>query len=159
MKVYLAARFSQKNEIAKLAEELRAAGVEVTSRWLNEKAPANSTMDQYSDEYLRETAAIDLEDIDAADALVLFTVNPKEPTVRGGRHTEFGYAMGRGLGLMIVGPRENIFHYLPAVVQRDTWEEAKDVLLTAKQLQEEAISFGEKENEENVGAVVGEAAA
>ena len=36
-------------------------------------------------------------------------------SARGGRHVEFGLALAAGKRLCIVGPRENIFHFLPRV--------------------------------------------
>ena len=44
--------------------------------------------------------------------LLLFTVDPDERTRRGGRHVEYGVALGLGKLTAIVGPRENIFHHL-----------------------------------------------
>lgn len=128
MKVYLAAGFSRKEEIHQYAQQLRLAGLEVTSRWLEEEAAANSTLADVNDEYLRKHAAIDIEDIDAADVLCLFTIPPTTPFVRGGRHFESGYAFGTGKLIVTVGPRENIFHYLPTVFNAPDWSSAKQML-------------------------------
>jgi hypothetical protein len=59
---------------------------------------------------------VDLQDIEAADTLVLFSEDPLIGTPRGGRHFETGYAFGRGKRVVIVGGEENIFHYLPSVI-------------------------------------------
>jgi len=131
MKVYLAAWFSSKNETLAKAEELRACGIEVTSRWLDEKVAPATLMSDVTEDYLTQTAQIDIQDIDAADALVLLTVDPENGPChrRGGRHFESGYAAGRGKTLIICGPKENVFHYTPGVQQFDTWQETKEFLL------------------------------
>ena len=48
---------------------------------------------------------------------------------RGGRHVEFGMALARRLlsgapRLIVVGYRENVFHYAPEVEFYETWNEA-----------------------------------
>jgi hypothetical protein len=132
MKVYLASWFSSKDERNKQAEELRAAGIAVTSRWLEETAPPNSKLGDFDESFLRATAQMDKEDIQACTVFVLFTVDPNNGPChrRGGRHWETGYAEGLGKPITIVGPRENIFHSLPFVAQFDTWEEAKKYLIS-----------------------------
>lgn len=143
MKIYLAAMFGWKDQIKAYAEELRSLGIEVTSRWLDEKKPSNVTLDQCSDEYLENTAGIDIVDVVAGDdGLVLFTTDPKTPTPRGGRHFESGFAYAFvwlrkmlttfELGpkrLIIVGPRENIFHYRKDVIVVPDFEALKKLLI------------------------------
>lgn len=129
MKVYLAARFSSKAEVALRAEELKALDIECTSTWLTEEAPANTTLDKHSDSYLTHTAMVDIRDMRRSDAIVLFTIDPKEMTPRGGRHFESGFAYGSGKPLIICGPRENVFHYLPDVVVCKEFEQVKQHLL------------------------------
>ena len=120
MKIYLAARYSQKEEIKQVAAILRIYGIETTSSWLEEPHPSDCTMDQFPDAYLSGLAIRDIDDIKSADAVILFTVDPLIPTVRGGRHVETGYALALGKPLYIIGPRENIFHYLPQVKPFET---------------------------------------
>jgi nucleoside 2-deoxyribosyltransferase len=123
MKVYLASRYSLKETMLGYARELRDMGVEVTSRWLAELYAANTTLDQVDPEELCGFAVDDLEDIREADAFIFFS--EKDATPRGGRHVEFGYALALGTPIMVVGPYENIFHYLPGIKQVDTWGQAK----------------------------------
>lgn len=137
MKVYLAAPFSQKETIHQYAQQLRLTGIEVTSRWLEEEASANSTLKDVDDEYLRKHAAIDIEDIDTADVVCLFTVSPTTPIVRGGRHFESGYAFGTGKFIITIGPKENIFHYLPTVFNAPDWSSAKQMLEALDGLQKD----------------------
>lgn len=123
MKVYLAAQFSWKEQIAAKKRQLEQLGIEVTSTWTDETANPNCSLKDFQGDYHLDMALRDLRQIDEADRLILFTVDPDTMTRRGGRHVEFGYAMGKGKDLLVIGPKENIFHHLP-IVQIDTWEEA-----------------------------------
>jgi nucleoside 2-deoxyribosyltransferase len=113
MKIYLAARYSRRDELRQYKTLLEAEGIEVTSRWLNEKEPLDSQMGQHTDEFYVETATIDIEDVEKADLVLFFAEDPLVGWVRGGRHVEFGYALGIGKSIAVVGPKENVFHYLP----------------------------------------------
>ena len=48
----------------------------------------------------------------AADTVIIFTEIPNTILATGGRHVEFGLALAQGKRVIIVGPRENVFHYL-----------------------------------------------
>jgi len=141
VKIYLAARYSRRLELCTYREELRAAGHQVTSRWLNGGHQIDNEGLAIGDEgeaavgrgeaIAAVFAEQDLEDIDAADLLIAFTEQPRESggRNRGGRHVELGYAIaadrwGAGLGVWVVGPRENVFCWLPEVRQFDAWDEA-----------------------------------
>jgi nucleoside 2-deoxyribosyltransferase len=65
----------------------------------------------------------DIEDIQAADALIAFTERPFSDKGRGGRHVEFGYALALKKTIYMIGPRENVFHCLPEVTRFRTWPE------------------------------------
>lgn len=127
MQVYLAGRYSQKEDIKVKARELESLGIEVTSSWLEEPHSPQVGLTELTPDLARFYAHQDLTDIYRADLVILFTVDPNTPTVRGGRHFESGFAHGLGRPLILCGPRENVFHYLPSVKQYDTWAE----LLTA----------------------------
>lgn len=131
MKVYLASMFSAMLETRKRAAELAEIGIECTSSWLKEKSDPNISMKDASltDSFLLYTAITDVEDINRANAFVLFTVDPDTPTKRGGRHWECGYAAGIGKPIFICGPKENIFHYLPNVTVCADFEKVKECLL------------------------------
>lgn len=132
--VYLAARYSRKNEIREKAKELEALGIVVTSRWLEEKESPDATMADVGDAFCIDVAIQDIEDIDKADMLILFTENPELPFVRGGRHFESGYAYGIEKLVVTVGPKENVFHHLKEVVNVESWEALKDNLKFLKQV-------------------------
>lgn len=122
MKVYLAAAYGEKIRIAALAEELRARGIEVTSSWLQESHAPTTKMHEVRQDELLRYAITDLEDIDRADILVLFTVDPSIAIPRGGRHFETGYAYAKGKEVLVCGPIENIFHNL-SQIEVKTWPE------------------------------------
>lgn len=150
MKVYIASFFADKDRIAARALELNHLGIECTMRWPYETAPHNATIKDFPDEYFRETAAFDIQDILAADKMILtvptdsqMADQPLRSMARGGRHFESGFMYGLILGssphkeIIILGPRENVFHFLdghsvtstyPTIRQYDTWEEVKTYL-------------------------------
>ncbi len=125
-KIYLAARYSRREELCGYREQLRGLGHTVTSRWLN----GNHQVDDQglSVEAAREErerfAREDHEDVMAADWHINFTEPPRASNSRGGRHVELGLAIAAGQHVWIVGPRENVFHCLPKVRVFDTWDEA-----------------------------------
>jgi nucleoside 2-deoxyribosyltransferase len=126
IKIYLAAGYSKKNEIRERANELRQLGVEVTSRWLDELHDPNHVMGELGPKEYEEIAVVDIEDINRAGSFALFTQDPTVPFVRGGRMVEFGYAIAKEKRVFVIGPRENIFAYLPQVEVYATWEEFKE---------------------------------
>lgn len=123
MKVYLAALFSARPDIAIVADRMKAAGVEVTARWVY-GGEEGLTREQI--------AVLDLEDIDAADTVVSFTHPRGTLTSGGGRHVEFGYGLAKGKKLILIGHRENVFHDYPGVEVYPTiesWLEAACVTI------------------------------
>lgn len=149
MKVYIASFFADKDRVAQRAKELTDLGIECTMRWPYENAPHNATIKDFPDEYFRETAVFDLEDIVAANVLVLTVPSdtqmadqPLRSMARGGRHFESGFmygliASGEKRELILLGPRENVFHFLdgqsvtakyPAIKQFDNWEQVVQYL-------------------------------
>ncbi len=136
MRIYLAASYSRRREMLLYADQLMALGHAITSSWIDGHHEANSRhsgqADRLADVAERALwAQEDVIDILSSDTLIGFTEGPDAPgRRRGGRHVEFGIALGVYLAqrgamawrLMIVGPRENVFHCLPCVEWYDTWE-------------------------------------
>jgi Holliday junction resolvase RusA-like endonuclease len=95
MKIYLAARYSRIGEMNQVAAVLRTLGHVITSRWINggHCMPdcAVGTPDEVA--IRQRFAAEDLDDLRAAGCLISFTEEPRCAT-RGGRHVEFGVAIG-----------------------------------------------------------------
>lgn len=115
MKIYLCGRYSRRDQLRSVREELLRLGHTVTSRWLDTNWEATERQDRvYSSaappEYREQYAALDLEDVAAADCLIAFTEEPRSGG-RGGRHVEFGAALALGKRLVVVGHRENLFHH------------------------------------------------
>ena len=120
MKIYLAARYSRMEELRGYADELEAAGHIITSRWIrgDNGIPETAAVDMESQRFALE----DYRDLSAADTVISWTEPPRvESTARGGRHVEFGLALAMGKRLVVVGPRENLFHTMPNVYQFDEW--------------------------------------
>ena len=126
MKVYLAGRYQEREKLVQYAIALGLAEIEVTSRWLEETHQPNTQLTDVPDLELVKYAVWDLQDVDSADILVQIC---DEPNTRGGAHVEFGFALGAGKKIVVVGPEHNIFHRLPSVYKFDTWLEAEKFLI------------------------------
>jgi nucleoside 2-deoxyribosyltransferase len=135
LKAYLAAPYSMKDVIKERAAELRAAGVEVTSRWLEEPHRPTTQLHELTREDHQFYALQDVEDVRNADILV-FQTDETKTIIRAGRHVEFGIAIGIALEraffpIFVVGQdHENIFHYLPQVTHFESWEVVKNYLIS-----------------------------
>lgn len=137
MKIYLAGMYSWRDKLKAHARELEELGFAVTSSWLRERKDPQVDLNDCSERFLREHAEADEADIRAADALVAFSVEPTEPTKRGGRHVEFGMASALEKLLIVCGPRENIFHYLEGVKQFDNFDMVKGFLIGERERRKE----------------------
>ena len=141
-RAYLAGRYSRREELLGYAADLATIGIEVRARWLlglhQYGADADrAQLDLGKDaEMAARFATEDVDDLLAADMVISFTEEPRKPsTNRGGRHVEFGMALlaNRWLAvpmrLVVVGHRENAFHWLPGVEFYPTWSAALEGLL------------------------------
>lgn len=125
MKVYIAAKFELAPEVAEMAKELRLLGIECTSRWVTEEGPYVKDDPAEGDRLAR----MDLSDVDVADIFVLLG-QPNSP--RGGKHVEYGYAYAKGKRIILIGKRENIFHWLSTTTIVADWKAAIETLLDWK---------------------------
>lgn len=127
MKIYLAARYSRLPTINQWAADLQALGHEITSRWsLNESHLLPGELSKQAADAERQRFALeDMEDIRACDMCVSLMEEPRNNS-RGGRHVEFGVALALRKRLVIVGPRETVFHHLPEVYHFEQWADALD---------------------------------
>jgi hypothetical protein len=136
MRLYLAARYSRRLELCAYRSQLADLGITVAGRWLDGahqlsdkgvpiadtgEALVEDGSDDRAAELRTKFALDDLSDVLSSDALVAFTETPRVSTSRGGRHVELGIALGSGIPVTIVGPRENIFCWLPEVIHYETW--------------------------------------
>ena len=117
MKIYLAARYSRHKELQGYAYQLIADGHEITSRWIwggHQIDDAGLSVEAQREERER-FATEDTDDLMNSEICINFTEIPRSTNSRGGRHVEFGIALGLMKRCIVVGPRENVFHCLPEV--------------------------------------------
>lgn len=127
MKIYLASRYSRHEEMLGHARTLEAAGHQVTSRWIYGNHDIVDS-DRHADIERNERVAIeDIQDLTKADCVISFTEVEKASKIKkpskGGRHVEFGVGLAHNKLMVVVGPRENVFHWLPSVDVYDTLED------------------------------------
>lgn len=140
MQIYLAARYSRRLELCGYRDQLRAGGFKVKARWLDgnhqiadDGKPIGNAGEQLVESgdgaeaaKLRARFVLDdYEDVMAAGVVISFTEPPRSSANRGGRHVEFGIALARGARVIVVGHRENIFHWLDVVEFYPTWKEVQ----------------------------------
>lgn len=130
MKVYIAAPYAARDRIRVMADQVRGMGVEVTSSWLDEQAEVNDgttgAAPELDDRAVSDAARRDLDDVDRSNLLVLLTgaIAGERDSKSGGRHVETGYALARGIPVLVVGEPENIFHRLARVDVVPDWASA-----------------------------------
>jgi nucleoside 2-deoxyribosyltransferase len=117
-RIYLAARWSRREEIEGYAAALREIGYEVTARWLTDP---QHRMEAAGDAqaFNAELANHDVYDVKNADTLVYFAPGG----TRGGSHVEFGMALAQGKRLFWIGDREHVFSWLNQVTVFPSWVE------------------------------------
>lgn len=115
-RVYLCARYARHEELNGYATDLRAIGYNVQAEWIT---------GAHHDTDSAECARIDVAEVSHADIVVSFTEGPGDiqGRGRGGRHVEFGLALGLGKRCIVVGHRENVFHHLSAVEFFEKWQD------------------------------------
>jgi hypothetical protein len=124
MTFYLASRYSRRDELNLYRAELEKHENRVTSRWLDGTHSMQDDVKpgQYADAEQRRFAMEDYSDLQQAEVVISFTEEPRSPHGRGGRHVEFGIALAMRKLCVIIGPRENVFHYYPGVERFRSWE-------------------------------------
>jgi hypothetical protein len=140
---YFAARYSRNAELRQCRDELLVSvpGAVVTSRWIDCHPDIVGGLQQsFTPEALAADPSgcwafgqHDLEDLARATAIVSFTAAGGGG--KGGRHIEHGVAIAyvdngpwltpdaARFRLIVVGPRENIFHCHPATEVVESWAE------------------------------------
>jgi nucleoside 2-deoxyribosyltransferase len=105
-KIYLAANFAARDALQSVKTLLEQMGAVVTSRWIDSAAFVPAV-----------DALMDIQDISAADMLLLF-VDQYGPTSGRGKYFEFGYAYALGKQCILIGEANNcVFFALPNVPQ------------------------------------------
>jgi len=130
MKIYLAARYSRHKELQVYANQLIADGHEITSRWIwgNHQIDDEGLSVESKRVERERFATEDTQDLMHSQVCINFTEIPRSTTSRGGRHVEFGIALGLLKRCIVVGPRENVFHCLPEIEIYPTFPQAKRML-------------------------------
>jgi hypothetical protein len=148
MQIYLAGRYSRRLELCGYRDMIHdLTKHKVKAVWLNgqhqlnlEGVPIgedgevlieNPVVSEVADELRMRFAQDDVNDVKSCDLLIAFTEEPrseKSGYSRGGRHVEMGIALGLRTPVWIVGPRENLFCYLPSVMRYNTIDEAVKTL-------------------------------
>lgn len=140
MRIYLAARYSRREELCEYRRQLQSLGYEVQARWLDGKHQIADNGIPIADdgealvesdgssiqaaELRAKFAQDDWEDVTNVELVINFAEAPRSSSSRGGRHVEFGIALAMRKTVWVIGHRENIFHYLPEVIFFGTWSEA-----------------------------------
>lgn len=130
-KIYIAGMYSRRLELLEVSRLFEAAGHKITARWLHgdEEKPGMTQ---------RDKGQMDVDDVTAADVVILFSTPKsyfKEPGegVSGGRHFEFGLALGLKKTMILVGEPESVFHHVVQVHQtKDAVEALRSVTALAE---------------------------
>lgn len=122
MTYYLAHNFAARDYIKnEIIPKLSAAGHTTSSRWLYNDLHVDVGPHQQ-----KTSATEDLEDVEVAHGLILFTDNMGERPGRG-KYVELGYALALGKQVVLCGSPESrrtcVFYYLPQVQSVDNIEE------------------------------------
>ena len=111
-RIYLASAYQRRDRLREYAADLQQLGWHVTSTWLSTTAPLDVKIGSISATESAFLAQRDIEDIKRADIFLTFTESESGRYPSGGRHVEFGMAMALHKPILIVGPKENVFHTL-----------------------------------------------
>lgn len=133
LNLYLAARYSRREELLRYAVQLEHLGFTVTSRWI--KGQHQLTDAQLDDGHRGHDGAADIQlgaryaqedliDLSHADIAVFFSERPRTSSSRGGRHVELGAALMLGKRCVVIGPAENVFMCLPEIERYASWADA-----------------------------------
>ncbi len=122
MKFYIAHNFAARDWLREeIKPQFEAAGHTITSRWITEDL-------HLMEENQAEAARHDIEDVERADGIVLFSDNFGDRPGRG-KYVELGYAIGRNKILFVVGENTScVFYNLPAVTHVQTVSEVLTII-------------------------------
>lgn len=101
----------------------------IGENWESLVGRSDANFTQKSADLRAHFANNDWEDVTGADLVISFTEAPRSSANRGGRHVEYGIALALKKRVIVIGYRENIFHWLPQVEFFLTFEEAVKVLI------------------------------
>jgi nucleoside 2-deoxyribosyltransferase len=111
-KIYLASRYQDHPLMREWRDLLASRGFVVVARWIE----GNHEISGVDDDKERvRFAQEDLADIQACDIVIMRSDPSFFRSGRGGRHVELGLAIAWGKRIVLVGERENVFHWLPQI--------------------------------------------
>lgn len=118
---YICARFGRQAEARLFSKKLEMLGHTITSTWVDQ---VELEMYRDSDPRVWERAAVkDVHEVMESDALIYLSEVEENEWGRGGRHVEFGVALGLEIPIFVIGPKENLFHFCPRVQHFETQED------------------------------------
>lgn len=120
-KLYLASGFNRRYHLRKLRLELEEKGYFVVSRWIFYDSRPNRGSQEW-ESFAVNVAQQNMEDLLDADILIVDTEGIRT-TNNGGVHTELGFFLATGKPIYLIGKRGNTFHWLPQVMQVDSYQE------------------------------------
>ena len=114
MRIYIAGRISQRDELHDVRRAIWELGHEVLATWIDETPNWNESLVHGGNVYGRSIAMRDLTQISMADVFILDTTSPLAADGGGGREFEAGFAFGQFQHKQRwrVGPPKNAFHHL-----------------------------------------------
>ena len=119
--VYICGPWAERPVARSVREKCRAAGLEVTSRWLDFLG------DSHDPKILLEEALNDCDDVRRADVLLLLNLQ-KRGEETSGKAVETGMALEQGKTVFMVGAPSNVFHYHPRVRRFELVEDAIEAI-------------------------------
>lgn len=136
-KVYLAARYSRREELQGYAAQLVELGLaDVPCRWLSTDHDWDGSTGAEGLARAQRLALDDVEDLQRCHAVVVFLEEAGEYR-RGGSLVEFGMALGLGRHVVLVGPAPNVFATMPGVSRYGDWAGAMTHLIAWKDTMEQ----------------------
>lgn len=127
MRVYVAAKFEEKDRVRQMIGVLRNMGHQITHDWTLEETQFDSSKHENLP-YYKKCAEGDAQGVMTADVFIILT-----STSGKGLYVEMGMAAAKGLPIIAVGPHFNsIFYELPNVTKVQTIEAAYVMLEEAR---------------------------
>lgn len=113
MRAYIAGAWSRRTELSALIPEFERMGFQIRSSWLTNEPDASYDDDQ---DRWKDFAKRDMQEMEWSNVVFVFTGTLS----RGGHYFEMGYAAGRHLHVVLIGPAQNVF--TKAYPRYDTFE-------------------------------------
>jgi hypothetical protein len=132
LNIYLCAQYARFPELQRYAKELEALGHTITSRWIRGDHELRAHGEAEVTDWQERWALEDWSDLEDADTVIAFTegLGMGPGARRSGRMVEWGMALALFKRCIAVGPRENVFFWLPQVHYYPTWEDCLTALRT-----------------------------